>query len=222
MVMPGAAAKSARRGMAVFVVMVIIVLLSALGVFAVRSTSLANKASGYQRQATQVHYITDYALATMASELGGPRRGDYATIMASGSQTDCLAQAALTNPTCAKVSYDDLQTQLQTYSSTNVLLLPAVPNASSAATPGSLGPAAVEGDMALELTDLSEASPPIPGMDLTSGPGQSLKHYTVTISAFGQVRPMPQVANQCDVVSASAAGIEASRAHMVIGPLPPP
>ena len=203
-----------ERGAAVFVVVLVISLLSALGMFAVRSAMLTNLTAGYNRQMVQTHYMTEFALSLMASELGGTARQNYADEMWSGKYpTLCAGGSTLTNATCFPVYYSDLQGRVQTYTAANVLLIPAV-----AGTPGSLGPAALEGDLRVELTDIHEAMPPVRGMDLT-GTSASPRYYSVTLTATGQVRPQSADPAQCDASSRAAAGVEASRAHLVVGPL---
>ena len=59
-------ARRARRGAAVLVVTLVVTMLTALGLFAVRSSSLATATSGHNRMLTQVHYIADYAVVAAA------------------------------------------------------------------------------------------------------------------------------------------------------------
>ena len=54
----GFRARASERGAAVFVVVLVLTLLSALGLFAVRSATSTNLSAGYSRQMTQTHYMT--------------------------------------------------------------------------------------------------------------------------------------------------------------------
>ncbi|MBI4704623.1 MAG: pilus assembly PilX N-terminal domain-containing protein [Deltaproteobacteria bacterium] len=209
--------RASERGAAVFVVVLVITLLSALGLFAVRSASEAMQASGYGRQMTQTHYVTDYGMVAAAGELGGARREAYARMMVAntGKPAECQSLSTVTNATCFRATYADLQTQIQKSNPGATLLVPT-----TALAPGSLGPGWLEGDLLVELTDLGDASPPVPGMDLSSSEAVTVKYYNITVTATGQVRPRRLVPGQCDAASAGAAGIESARAHPVVGPLP--
>ena len=208
------ACRRAERGAAVFVVVLVITLVSALGLFAMRSATLATLASGYGRQMTQTHYVTELALGLTVTELGGDMRQAYAEQLWSGKYTsECAGAATLTNSTCFPLYYVDLEARVATHNSLAKLLEPAV-----GATPGSLGPVPLEGDFRVEVSDIHEASPPMAGMDLT-GMSASPRYYAVTLTAAGQVRPQPEVANQLDAPASAAAGIEGARAHIVVGPL---
>jgi hypothetical protein len=207
--------RAPERGAAVFVVVLVVTLLSALGLFAVRSATLTNLASGYNRQATQTHYMGEYALLLMAAELGGPARQNYAEEMWSGTHSDkCQASASLTNPTCFPVYYLDIETRVQSYEPTNELLIPTT---ADGVTPGSLGPGHLEGDFRVELTDIHEGGA-AKGMALT-GAHTLPRFFWITVTATGQVRPESADPNQADIVSRGAAGIESSRARMLVGPL---
>ena len=215
---PSARARAAERGAAVFVVVLVITLLSALGLFALRSATLTNLSAGYARQMTQTHYMTEYSLTLMAGELGGPARQNYADEMWSGHHgTECTGGTSLNNSTCFTVYYPDLETRIKSYNAANQLLVPTSGSVYSP-TPGSLGPAALEGDLRIELADLHEANPPIEGMDLT-GHSASPRYFSITVSATGQVRPKTVDPTQCTAAAWAAAGLESSRAHLVFGPL---
>jgi hypothetical protein len=217
---PRCTARAAQRGAAVFVVVLVITLLSALGLFALRSATLTNLSAGYSRQMTQTHYMTEYSLTLMAGELGGPARQNYAEEMWSGHHTtECTGGTALHNSTCFPVYYADLEKRVQAATlDTNRKLLEPTTGSIYSPTPGSLGPAELEGDLRIELADLHEAMPPIEGMDLT-GHSASPRYFSVTVSATGQVRPKTADPSQCTAAAWTAAGLESSRAHLVFGPL---
>src|SRR5690606_12066623 len=54
----------AQRGLTVYVVLLVIAMLSAVGIFASRSASLATAQSGHFRQMMQTHYVTELAVLT--------------------------------------------------------------------------------------------------------------------------------------------------------------
>ena len=53
--------RSGERGAALFIVVLVIVLVSAIGIFAVRVSSLVQVASGYNRRATSASYVAELA-----------------------------------------------------------------------------------------------------------------------------------------------------------------
>ena len=64
--------RGTERGAALFVVVMVITLLTAVGIFAARSTSLVDAATGYGRQAAQTLALADYGAKLVASELERP------------------------------------------------------------------------------------------------------------------------------------------------------
>jgi hypothetical protein len=217
---PGAAARASERGAAVFVVVLVITLLSALGLFAMRSATLTNLSAGYSRQMTQTHYMSEYAMSLITAELGGSARQNYADEMWSGNHSaKCVGGTTLKNPTCFPVFYTDIESRVQGYNSANDLLEAAGGGSPTSITPGSLGPAPLEGDFRAELADIHEAVPPIAGMDLT-GSSASPRYYSITMTVTSQVRPQTAATRQeCNAAARAAAGVEAARAHVVVGPL---
>lgn len=209
--------RRAERGAAVFVVLLVVSLLGALGTFAVRSASLADLASGYMRQQIQTHYVSDYAVYALSADAAtDPNK--HSQNMEKGK--GCVAYDKVTAPTCARYSYADLQGVVKgaSNSSTHKILL-----ASSDTVPGSLSQPKVylEGDMKIEMTDKHPAWPPVEGNQVNNASGSvSLSYVMVTISAEGMVRPKQDTAGTWDTASATAAGTELSRANVIMGPVP--
>jgi hypothetical protein len=203
----------------VFVVLMVIVLLTGLGSFAMRSASLASLSSGYSRQLTQTHYVSDLAVYSMTGDMARSGGDVHRKLMLSGGEDGCEVHNLLTNPTCARFSYDHFETNVvQSYKSNANLLEDADVSNPSAPVPGSLGIADLQGDMRLELTDFHPSWPPIKGNDTDASKGNPLGYAMVTVTATGQVRPRP-TGNACDVEADTAAGVESSRAHVIIGPV---
>jgi hypothetical protein len=213
--MSAARGRAGERGAAVFVVVLVITMLTTIGLFAARSASLSTAASGHSRQMTQTNYMTEYAMLSALSELSTERREGYIKSMTRDDfKDDCatLVSQGVSNHTCYTFSYSALE---------GVLGMPIV-NPKTALVHGSLGPGDVEPDFVIEMTDLGPSLRPIPGMDLTSAGAAKLSYMEVTVTAIGQVRPTPTNGdpNTVDQVSAISASIAASRAHLIVGPLP--
>lgn len=211
-----------QRGASVLVVVLLISLLMGIGMFAARSASLATAASGYDRQQTQTHYFTNYAVSLAANELSTDRASAYVTQMAHSPDVSCRAistdpsnpsAARVSNGTCYRFGYEDVGKVLGLAN----LVEPAVaPAPGVAPVPGSLGRAQLKPDFVIEMTDLAPASPPVPGSDLSSSGAASVTYMTVTLNASGRIQPQ----NTGTVRAGQSAGAEQSRAHLVIGPLP--
>ena len=212
---PASRRRAGARGAAVFVVVLVITMLTTIGLFAARSASLSTAASGHGRQMTQTHYMTEYAMLGALSELSTERREGYIKLMTRNDfRDDCatLVSENVSNRTCYTFSYGSLE---------NLLGMPIV-NPRTALAHGSLGPGDVEADFVIEMTDLGPSQRAIPGMDLTSAGAAKLSYMEVTVTAIGQVRPTPTNGDPTtvDQVSAISASIDASRAHLIVGPLP--
>ncbi|HEX2672772.1 MAG TPA: PilX N-terminal domain-containing pilus assembly protein, partial [Polyangiaceae bacterium] len=62
-------ARQGERGAAVFIVVMVLTLLTAVGLFAVRSASLADLAAGYDREGAQAALVAEYAITASAAYL---------------------------------------------------------------------------------------------------------------------------------------------------------
>jgi hypothetical protein len=208
-----------QRGAAVFIVVLVIMMLTGLGLYAVRSASLTNRAAGYGRQMTQTHYVADYAVSLLVSSMDKEAENHanlMQGVMVANPDQGCLAYSKLLRPTCARYSYGWLQGRVAKHNSKQLLFQKTLGKQA-----GSFGPGELEADMKIELTDLHPAWPPMAGMqaDCTGGGGVSKQHVMVTLSAEGQVRPQQVKPGQWDTTSATAAAIEQVRAHVIMGPV---
>jgi hypothetical protein len=224
-----------QRGAAVLVVTLVVVLLTALGMFALRSSTISTATSGHNRMLTQVHFVADYAvIASMAYGSGG-RAQDVETKMNAYESRVASGEAKIAGfdtmdgdgrkVTGMLLGYDDIETMAKAANPTNKLIAPSAPGA-----PGSLGvnPSAgpswgmtpLDADMRVEMTDLTE-SEPTAGQEVAGGLDSTArwKWITVTVTASGLVRPMEAAAGTWDQKAATAAGVELSRARLRLGPI---
>ncbi|WP_437319490.1 hypothetical protein [Sorangium sp. So ce385] len=58
-----------ERGAAVFIVVLVITMLTAIGLFAVNVATLSTIATGHERRMTQTHYLTEYAMQLVIAEI---------------------------------------------------------------------------------------------------------------------------------------------------------
>jgi hypothetical protein len=206
-----------ERGAAVFVVVLVIALLTGLGLFAVRSATTAIAASGYNRQLNQTHYVADMAIIGTVA-LGGDNPEAVKQLMMRGPDTaggdvKCTGYDQQVSPTCMLVSYDDINARVTQANAGNKLI-------EELGRSPLTGVPLLDADMRIELTDLHPARP-VRGHEVAggSGAGARLRFAHVTVTATGLVRPAQTTSGTWDTQSATAAGIEAAQAHVIIGPV---
>lgn len=225
------AARRAQRGMTVYVVLLVIAMLSAVGVFASRSASLATAQSGYFRQSVQTHYVTELAMLTTMAALESDTPGyvgemerHSADFTNPADPDDGLSdwrkcRTFGENQRCYKFGLQGIETRLGT------TLLEPKPDDSPLGEPGSLGRANVEARFMVEATELAQVVAPITGERATDMP---VTYYSVTLSATGEVGP-PAAAGDPDdadyedagaTFRSTAVSLETARVHVTLGPLP--
>ena len=187
-------ARQTERGAALFVVVMVITLLTAVGLFAVRSTSLVDAATGYARQAAQTTALADYGVQLVASELGQGRAERVFQLMDLRTQycpSYDFTPALPTPQPCYAFDYNQLETRVQQNTATAANGAANVIEYQSTTSDGSLGPKflsagtpnGVDGVLVVELFDSFEISN-IQGQSATKSSGRE-----VTINSRAQVRP---------------------------------
>jgi len=209
-----------ERGAAIFVVVLVLTMLTAIGVFAMRAASLAEAASGYDRQNTQNHYVGEFGLHGAIAELSSPRRNIYYDRLKAGKEK-CIATKGISSTNgivpCTPIETGEVQAAVMAAFSGRPLFEPAT-TSSGTVTPGSLGPAGLDGDFRVEMSDPGPVGQPVAGTSQGGQPGTVWRYQQVTLTSVGQVRPAgnPGV---CVTTSAGVAGNETGRAFVVIGPI---
>ena len=206
------------RGAAVFVVVMVITLLLGIGMLAARSATLSTAASGNERQMTQTHYMTEYAMLLAVAKLSPDPTGQsspssyitHASDPTFGDFGKCMAQSTLPRPTCYRLSYDEIQKQM-TAQGNNVV------------NPYGLGSPSIEAYFWVELTDVSGPAASPPGMLANAG-SQSPQFYDVTATAIAQVRTkailgLPVQPGGLETTQSGTQSTELSRAFLRVGPI---
>jgi hypothetical protein len=195
--------RAGERGASVFIVVLVLAMLTAIGVFAARSSRLSTTGSGHARQMTQTHYLTEYGMKlAMAAVATAPDA--YVNHMRQKPDATCFAMAGAPGASCMKLHAPALQKQLFPGSDGALVEPPAPPLA------GSLGPAPVEPAFSIEITSYTDGVP-APGFDLSPDGASSFKFAMITMTGVSQVRPAG---------APSWTSSESARAFLVIGPLP--
>jgi len=221
------AKRRARRrarsaGGVIFIVALTMSVLAAVGMYALRASSLEIRTAGFERQATQTHYLSEYGILGATQAFGGTTAQLYLSMMMApvGSpmrDTSCSSLAA--SFSVAGLSPSALSLACRRMGSaelSNAWGLPAgsiiTPYGGSPTLPGSLGSATVQGDFFVELTDPGYVNPPA-GYDLSLG----FCFVELTTSATGITQPFLATANTTALYGGE--GLEMSRARITGGPI---
>ncbi len=207
-----------ERGAALFVVVMVVTLLTAVGLFAARSTSLVDAATGYARQSAQTIALADYGSRLVASELGEGRAMRIFQLMDTRNQY-CPTYAGSTGQPC--YAYDSSQLDARVY--LNTTNTSHVIESQKNDRDGSLGPMftaasnGVDGLLTVELFDAFEISN-IQGESAAKPSGRE-----VTINSIAQIRPFrnntSDTAAWCSAANATlatAASLLSVRAQVIV------
>ena len=193
--------RASQRGAALFVVVLVLTLLTAVGLFAAQSATLVDRASGYSRQAAQTAYLAELGVLASAAELGSGSAGAYRERMLSPTD-ECrmnvgIDQEGIGKPPCLVFKLGDFAVPSGD---------PVVDTSLMSLTP----------DLVVEVTDPGPAGAPVAGTDL-SGTGSSFGYMKVTATTIAQVRPSGGTG--CVDNFAVVAAQQMTRAHIVVGPV---
>jgi hypothetical protein len=207
-----------ERGAAIFVVVLALALLTGIGVWSMRTTSLVDQASGFARAATQGQYLAEMGLLTTASLLNVQSFATEADMIAAGlkpdtPRDDCQGSAAGTY--CKAFEDTDV----------NIITTDVTPGTQGTGAPvfsvfdpltgGSFGPvqaiSPLQGRFRVEMTDGQNA--------VVAGSATGATNYKhVVLTSTGYLRPAANPAAITTGENLSAVQLS-MRAHLVIGPL---
>lgn len=201
--------RAGERGAAVFVVVMAITLLTAIGLFAAHSATLVDQAAGYTRLARQTQYLAEYGTLVAAAELGAGAADEYVAKLATGNDACSANQGAVGAP-CYKLFSNELQARSVAGGGAKLIETTAVDG-----TPGSFGKTAQTfGEFAVQLTDPGPIGRPIAGTDV--GGQDGFGYIKVTATTTAQIRSSPEA---CSDDVTTTIGQQSLRAHLLIGPL---
>ncbi|AUX21344.1 hypothetical protein SOCEGT47_018260 [Sorangium cellulosum] len=211
--------RAGERGAAVFIVVLVITMLTAIGLFAARAATLSTVASGHERQMTQTQYLTEYALSLALAELeraGSLNEVDAAVFHSrlAGSPPQCSTPSLDSAPYC----FSFLPPTLDNKATEELLDPPAPGDASTPAAPGSLGHADIGWSFRVELADKTNAMTSPPGMPESPDGGPTIKYCTVTLNARGLLWPKALDAMGSQELTIARAGSQASMSAYVTLP----
>lgn len=198
-------ARRRQRGAVVFIVAMTLALLALMGVYAVSGAASEVRSSGYVRQATQAHYLSEYAMGAMANHINSSN-ADYmvnSLLLGKTPPTDCISvpQGGGTpmSRACWRFSQEEIERGWRTPGAS------AGPPTLTQHGLGQPGVSTMQGTIFAEFSNPVLTQPP-PGYDLNLG----LTFARVTVTTGGSVNPAG---------NAAARTLEIGRARMIIGPV---
>jgi hypothetical protein len=234
-------ARARERGAVMFVVAMTLALLAAMGAYALNMASAEVRASGYLRQNTQTHYLSEWAvlggaeaLTLDAQHLGFAISANNLSVpgLSNNMRTGCPSIAAVpAAPTSSTVARSclmfwstDLTNTLYGSGSKFVPLTTCSAPINKPIEPyQSGGNLSLRGDMGLstspdfllEFTDLTSLGPP---SGQSSSPDQQKQcSYLVTVTGTGVT---PTGAGAGTTAGAPTEGMETTRSRVIFGPAP--
>ncbi len=231
-----------ERGAAVFIVVMVITLLTAVGVLAIRRASMTDAAVGYARQADQARYLADYTIRLGSYELGEGRGQFYVNQVrpaVAGAKTNpeiCpstkYAHATLTSGTvvpCYNIYGHELGKNLN-FGSTAESLEQTFIAEPTALTAGSLGPPdptgldyGLEQSFLLEILEGFKTTAPA-GFTVSGRGANQLNNVQLSVTGWAQLRSVRATGTAdpwcASADTATAASIQAVRALITVPNLP--
>jgi hypothetical protein len=212
--------RQGERGAAVFIVVMVLTLLTAVGLFAVRSASLADLAAGYDREGAQATLVAEYAVTASAAYLAN----DPSTVLIGYRDSrdtnrwqPCQANAIpagsypgpAPRPGCHRLDFDQVQNSFKKTSGESVFALPNLVGGPSGSTSSLNASETTNANFVVEVTDAAGIGVPEAGAPV-SGPSPIM----MTLTAISQVRPAAACTGG-NSAPAPAAGQQAMRAMVV-------
>lgn len=217
-----------ERGAAIFIVVMVLALLTAIGLVAARTSSLVDTAAGYDREATQTMYLATYAGRAASVEFGGKPR-TYLDLLRQGRE-QCPSNVNVTPLTagapipCYKMFMSEMAQRVDSNFSGHTIL-----DNQSELSPGSLGAPLGQATAAsvpmlngVFMVEMLEAFNSDPKAKSNVGGDPNAAHdVQVTLTAFAQVRSIPSMGANTDLwcsdaSSSSGASVQAIRAHVTM------
>jgi len=186
------ARRQGERGAAVFIVVMVLTLLTAVGLFAVRSASLADLAAGYDREGAQAALVAEYAITASAAYLANDPStvllGYKASIDRSPQPCQSNAMpgtfpAPAPRPGCYRLEQAELQNSFSKMSNETVFAPANLTGGPSGSTSSLNINETTNATFVVEVTDAAKTGVPAQGDDA------KVSTIVMTLTAISQVRP---------------------------------
>jgi hypothetical protein len=193
------------RGAVVFIVAATLALLALMGVYAISGAAAEVRSSGYVRQSTQAHYLSEYTMGAVANHVNSTN-ADFLVnnqLLAQATNpfpptTDCLSVPTYTAASamakaCVRINQSDIEGP---WASRPLLTEHSL---------GQPGKSLMQGTVFAEFSNPTLTQPP-PGFDQNLG----LSFARITVTTGGSVQPAG---------NATGRTLEMGRARMIVGPV---
>jgi hypothetical protein len=202
--------RGAERGTALFVVVLVITLLTGVGIYAVHTSALVDRAAGQSNQAAQAAYASELstlvAVAHLSTIEGGVRAKEAERALDECAGNDGINLLEVRKPACLKLNQSDLTSQT------------GAPVMDSDSLSAGDAEAPLSFRYEIEGTDMSSPNRPMPGMDLGANAKLGFRKFALT--SMTHVFPDGGGANVCAGGVAPITGQHQIRAHLIVGPIP--
>ncbi len=202
-----------------FVVLMVILILSGIGTFALSNARYEVQASGFTRMRYVSQEISQFGGVAAMNEVS-TAPGAYVMRMRNAALTGekCLANGAMPvmpPPPCFHLYLSDIENR--TGMTAEKIFRPAVPSTS---TPGSLGLSTLTGGFVVELTEPLDVIRPVAGAPIDGSPGTP-KFLDITVTSTGVVFSDDNGNNVVDWTAGEgqAAVFTSGRGHVLMGPI---
>jgi Tfp pilus assembly protein PilX len=187
-----------ERGAAVFLVVLVLTIVAAIGVFSMRSAGLVDLATGYSRQSVQATFMANYAARAAATYLES--NPDLAT--STDYVTGCASALRAIDPTAPCLVFK-----------TNVLgdALLAAPDGMAGQLSLLSDPTQIQAEFVTEMTE-----PSIANIRLSPGFTSGL-FKQVTFTSIARVYPTAgTITGVCSTAAAGTVSQQTLRAHVIV------
>jgi hypothetical protein len=192
-----------ERGAAVFMVVMVLTLISAIGVFSMRSASLVDLASGYNRQNVQAGFIAEYAARAAATYIGDNESLVESTDRVAGCAPNLLSANA--NAPCTVLK-------------TSLLAGVYADSAPVAFDDGLAGLLSLPGELtSVQAEFVTELVEPGPANAMSSPGFESGEFKQITLTSIARVYPSDAGSiGVCAPISRGAVSQQTVRAHVIV------
>jgi hypothetical protein len=209
---PHYAPRSGERGAALFIVVLVIVLVSAIGIFAVRVSSLVQVASGYNRRATSAAYVAELATNVILADQSDDPSSYQKCLTQPNNECMEAAMAKAASPSGALVTCcaQENTKVLEVLAKNNVSL--GAPALGQIARPDLPAGQAVLADTRIEITEAYQNPTGDTGSP-SAGSAVPVKVYQAEYTVTGHLHP-PSASGVCSEDSARASATNKLRAFV--------
>lgn len=172
--------------MALLLVMMLIVMVSAAGVFAAQSTALEVRTSGFVRQSTQTHYVSESGIVASMGRVRGECRAYRQVIDQQVRMITSPDPRYAEQPRTYRFYYDDFT--MLTLPGTNGLFSRPAAGAGGTRIEGSFGAGSLVPGFITTTRLAARSTQPLPGFDVGGGRNYSPEILSVEFSSEGITR----------------------------------